>query len=203
MGCDIHCYGEIKKDGKWEKVGTEFLSCYYDSEKPGVFDKYTDELYEGRNYDLFGILAGVRNSCLETIDFARGIPSDVSDEVKTHVDYWDTDGHSHSHLTVKEVLEYDWDQSYVSDNSVYLDEYAGYTEYETSLDWVDFEYIEASEAEKLLNGEIARDPNKEYVVMLTERIPYKELVGGNFFDNINKLKELGGEEARIVFWFDS
>lgn len=69
-------------------------------------DPRTDQPYVGRNYRLFGALAGVRDYNMEIIsDFAKGLPVDVSTEVCGISDSWDIDGHSHSYLTVKELID--------------------------------------------------------------------------------------------------
>lgn len=66
----------------------------------------TDKPFYGRNYRLFGALAGVRDYNMETIsDFAKGLPVDVSTEVCGISDEWGVDGHSHSYLTVKELID--------------------------------------------------------------------------------------------------
>ena len=64
-----------------------------------------ESLYSGRNYELFGILAGVRDHNNDSIDDPRGLPEDVSEVTKKESDRWDGDGHSHSWLTLKELRE--------------------------------------------------------------------------------------------------
>lgn len=95
MGTDIHMAVEVRKDGVWQNV-TPFRNGY--SPEP--------EYYEDRNYDLFAILADVRNRYgFVPLDQPRGIPSDASDDVRR----WCEDGdHSHSYCTVAELLTYDW-----------------------------------------------------------------------------------------------
>ena len=69
MGCDIHIFAEIKDSEGWKKVGKVFENPYYDPDRPNKIDDdgyewnapLIDEPYSGRNYDLFGILANVRN----------------------------------------------------------------------------------------------------------------------------------------------
>lgn len=69
-------------------------------------DPRIDQPYVGRNYILFGALAGVREYNMEIIsDFAKGLPVDVSTEVCGILDSWGIDGHSHSYLTVKELID--------------------------------------------------------------------------------------------------
>lgn len=100
MGCDIHWYSETKKDGAWE--------C----DQADSFEKDEDPDYEyhdmnnfpnrGRDYWMFGLLADVR--CDVPYGFAaKGIPDELSPEVKMIFDEWGGDGHSNSYLTREEL----------------------------------------------------------------------------------------------------
>lgn len=53
-----------------------------------------------RNYDLFGDIAGVRRQG----PAPRGIPEDVSDLAMMEIEAWDSDGHSHTWLLLREAL---------------------------------------------------------------------------------------------------
>ena len=87
MGCDIHGWTEVKINGKWVAV------C-----------PFTDDGDE-RNYKRFCMLAGVRCYSDDVVcGEAKGVPSDVSETVRYHIDQWDSDGHSHSHMTLLEAL---------------------------------------------------------------------------------------------------
>jgi hypothetical protein len=67
---------------------------------------YTDQPYNGRNYSLFGALAGVRDGSMELIaDMDRGLPDDVSDELCDMYDEWGLDAHSANYLYLDEILE--------------------------------------------------------------------------------------------------
>src|SRR5262249_46209472 len=122
MGCDIHFYVEKQVNGAWysadkwapnEDAG--------DEGEPILALAYKNRFYSDRNYNLFGILANVRNGSgfagcdtgdgFVPISEPRGIPDDVSKEVKAEADRWDGDGHSHSWLTVTELMAYDWTQT--------------------------------------------------------------------------------------------
>lgn len=106
MGCDIHCYSEKrnKETGKWELI-PEMIK-----EIDGDYTDYqTDQVLSNRNYMLFSILADVRNYHLPDyciISEPKGLPKDVSNEVKEMSDYWDVDGHSHSWHTLKDLLNH-------------------------------------------------------------------------------------------------
>lgn len=89
MGVDITVYAEVRnrKSGKWNIVPIKVQHDHYvasDLSKPHVLDKKVlvwryAHPYTGRNYELFDVLrGGTYNSIL---DYDRGLPSDVSDEV--------------------------------------------------------------------------------------------------------------------------
>lgn len=74
MGCDIHLFCERynKESKRWEN-----LSLYKKNDN-GTFDAV--DVYIGRDYELFGLLAGVR-SYTNPFVIPRGIPDDLSCEV--------------------------------------------------------------------------------------------------------------------------
>jgi hypothetical protein len=117
MGCDIHLYTEKIKSvngvDKWVNCDHWKLNPYFGD------DEYEPELglislYSGRNYNLFGVLAGVRGG--DEICLPRGLPDDVSDVVKKESDRWDGDGHSHSYFTLAKLKKYYEDNSHTSHN---------------------------------------------------------------------------------------
>lgn len=57
MGCDIYCHFEVKIKDKWEHYS-----------EPNI----------GRNYALFGLMAGVRNYDIEPIIQPKGLPDNLS-----------------------------------------------------------------------------------------------------------------------------
>ena len=111
MGCDIHLFTEIKKSinsqDKWVNADNWRYNPYYkEGNDDGEEMLHVESLYSGRNYELFGILAGVRDPNNDAIDDPRGLPEDVSSVTKKASDRWDGDGHSHSWLTLRELKEY-------------------------------------------------------------------------------------------------
>lgn len=81
----------------------------------------TSEPYGGRNYDLFAMLADVRNGGfrgeprrIEPIDEPRGIPDDASAEAREFLESYGVDGHSHSWFTLAELEAVDWHGSVVN-----------------------------------------------------------------------------------------
>lgn len=101
MGCDIHCVTEVRRDGKWS-MAYPLISKYDDEWK-----EPSKILLDNRDYELFGILAGVRRPVDNPIAKGRGVPEDISwDESSTNL----LGDHSYSHCTLAEILAYNWTQ---------------------------------------------------------------------------------------------
>lgn len=102
MGCDLYSYVEQQNDhGTWEHKRWEPL------------EQYEDGPFTARIYRVYGFLADVRNySQVPPIAKVRGLPDDVSAEVRAEDGKWGGYGHSHSHLTVDELAAFDYDQSF-------------------------------------------------------------------------------------------
>lgn len=133
MGCDIHIKAEYKKNSLWHLADDPIVDCDMcnqtgkDSRDPNKVcywcrgsKRVQREIYDNRCYDLFSILANVRNGygfagCKTGDGFVpmtsgRGIPPDVSDEGESYLNEYGADGHSHTYMTLKEIYDYDWDQ---------------------------------------------------------------------------------------------
>ncbi len=62
MGWDIHFYVEKQVDGAWQSADQWTPNEYAGDEgEPPLTIRYEDRFYTSRNYNLFGILANVRN----------------------------------------------------------------------------------------------------------------------------------------------
>lgn len=113
MGCDIHMFTEalktVDKKPTWVNVDNWRVNPFYkegneDGERP--YD--ISELHGGRNYTLFSILAGVRDYSDKTKPVAdpRGFPEDASPQTTNEYQRWEGDGHTHSWLTLQELMDY-------------------------------------------------------------------------------------------------
>lgn len=115
MGCDIHLFAEVKKSGRWESIDK-----YTKNENFGKYEHerefeiaYEDRFYTGgRCYNVFAALCGVRDfeftNEVPRISEPKGLPDDVSDNVKIEVDIYGSDAHSKNWNTLKELKEFDW-----------------------------------------------------------------------------------------------
>ena len=100
MGCDIHLFREKKVNDSWECL--EPFETTKDQHEGGKVYIEIDNPHLGRNYALFGFLANVRREIPEGFN-PRGLPADVSALVNGDSESWDSDGHSHSWLSLSEI----------------------------------------------------------------------------------------------------
>lgn len=100
MGCDIHFYKEKLVDGQWQSADEWEEKDYGD----GAYQQVPyEKQFNDRNYNLFGLLAkGVRSEHPFSLE-PRGLPYDLSEQVKKAATGWDGDGHSHSYLYLHEL----------------------------------------------------------------------------------------------------
>lgn len=227
MGCDIHCYAERKsKDGKWEIVGN------VKKEEDGwVSIDY--EPYHDRNYNLFAILANVRNGTafagcktgegFNSISNPKGVPSDASEEYASLSEQYDSDGHSHSYFTLRELLDYDWTQTTQLQGWVDMVTWEKFSLYGKKdfpqnycgmISGNSIEHISEEEADKLFEG-LSRKERIEVAKLHTNKyalakwtIKYSQCVDSFLSDTITELLKLAGgtkgiDDIRIVFFFDN
>lgn len=186
MGCDIHIYSESLIEGKWvlnESIKDvnagqpEYGEPHYDT-----ID--ADNLYLGRNYFFFGILAGVRSWDDPDFDI-KGFPDNCSSDLLLLYNQWGRDAHTPSYVTLKE-----------------LEEWLGKEQYEGRTDALKFQ-IEwwIDELKKVNVGNVISSMsgflNGKY---MDDEYEYVHSVITGWVD---KLKQRAGEDQRIVFWFDS
>ena len=109
MGCDIHSFAEVRRDGKWERVVNIFPADEWERKYYNL--DFMDEPFRCRSYGLFGFLANVRNySAIPPLSAPKGLPDDLSEGVMEHTagDVWD--GHSSSWFSLDELLAFDYSQ---------------------------------------------------------------------------------------------
>lgn len=196
MGCDIHDCTEVYENGHWEKADISS--------------------YSGRNYNLFAILANVRNGVgfanvktgggFNPIASPKGIPSDCCDEFRAWADDYGIDGHSHSYLTVQELLDYDWTQVTQQSGTVSEETYKTYlkTGEEPDMWFYPFDSSGTVDEEDYL-----QDP-EHYAgkqINMNWEVNYKDSAGPGWdklFTAMQELaKEHGPENVRMVFFFDN
>lgn len=209
MGTDIHFFAERKNaNGQWE--------CMHDEDpKWGGLDESI--FYSRRNYDLFSILADVRNGFgfagvptgtkFNPIDTDRGMPDDASPGVQ---EQWDSRGeHTPSWLLLSEILSYDWDQTTTKMGLLTDDEYAAWdhktepASYCGGAGGAGVVVMDESDFVRLKQGGDLPPAERLYVRVQWEQ-SYRVSAAGFLKDTVPALQKLGDpEDVRVVFWFDS
>lgn len=220
MGCDIHCQVEKKNGELWEKI-SGFKSDYY-QEGHEYFGKdefkSADSPIDGRNYDLFALLADVRNGrgfagCITgdpivPISQPKGLPVDVSEEIKKESAEWGIDGHSHSWLTVKEISGYETTTKKV---------HRGFVDVETYIKWKEektlypHSWCGGTSQKKVPEQDMVNiyktTGDKNICAAVSWETTVKDDMKWFFEDGLLQLiarcDESDFSDIRIVFWFDN
>lgn len=197
MGCDIHLFTERKRKingvKKWTSCDHFKINHYAENNEMKM---EVVNIYSGRDYRLFSMLANVRNSeCNNFICEPKGIPDDCSETVKINADYWDSDGHSHSFFTMKELKEFR--------STNLITKYSG--------------MMTPDQAEKVDRGEmpdvwckwtnqkhyVYREWEHESDTLKTLIEVFEERIRDEMWIFNNGSTEKFDEDFRIVFWFDN
>ena len=197
MGCDIHLFVERReKDGTWRPVPPPGM-------EPGSITLSWDFR---RCYFAFALLAGVRNSwTLEPIVEPRGLPDDLCPELKKQALMDDSEIHTHSWLTLSELLAFDFDQPRTFDALVDVAEFKEYLECGKPRSCSGFLMREISNARMKRLVLTRKNPTKP--TRYCTKISFRDTCrtnSGTLPALREKLKALGDpERIRIVFWFDN
>ena len=244
MGCDIHLFVEVRKDGKWEAIkdidkialwqAQENLKDFENLDE-GEVSGYTEMdfierveqesqpkymfLYNGRNYNLFSMLADVRNGYISNgntyvitpISEPRGVPSDVSDAYKEYVEEWGADGHSHSYFTLAELDTPYW---------LGTERFGGYVtpeSFKAHMDGGQFgSYVNTRDNDTVVSNEemeayVKSDEfnpfRRDLLTFIEWDMPRYKLESYFYNEVLGYLRKLGedygSDNVRIVFFFDN
>lgn len=206
MGCDIHIHVEYRRtvDGaeKWLCGDYLLINPYYG------LDEYEPEyslvdFCGDRNYSRFATLANVRNyGNTPYIDEPRGLPDDVTAEVKKDYYRWGIDGHSHSYFTLKELIDYQENikplkhrgmispeaQKKLDDYGILPDEWCQWT---NQAGWAFREWKTENTVLIPLIEALKKRADELYVIY------------DWFWESEPKTAYKKSENIRIVFWFDN
>lgn len=185
MGMDIHCFLEEYDEttNKWF-VPLEYI---YSRNRDNKTNMDIKDFWKDRKYWLFAWLGcNYRMNAIQPINGPRGLPSDVSNELKELKGYWiNGDGHNYSYFTFDELLEYFEIPVYCE--MEFTQEYLNYLKRENKEVWQDEKWYKQYEG----------------TIKTKWTMPISEVVNEEF---INKVKEASKDKnpkhLRIVFWFD-
>lgn len=218
MGCDIHLFVEQKIHNVWVRVPNEKgpRHPYYRGPANSYFDKNAWDV--GRNYRLFGLLAGVRANSIESISDPKGIPSDVSQGIKLEWEKWYGDAHTPSWYSLSELLN-------VKNNKVIFKGFVNIKQYKEfknegePFDWalnikdVSFTFnvgknqvkiISNDEMERIINL-LVFDDGLTYCTEIVWEVPYSKISSHLFDVLVPAMQQLdpNPDNVRMVFWFDN
>lgn len=241
MGCDIHLFVETKnEDGQWQHTEPPLEDCTWcngsgkrewgndGDSKPCYFcdgsGNRRNPYYEGRNYDLFAILANVRNGYgfagVDTGDGfvpicePKGLPDSdpetyerdgftCSDYVKARDWEWSGAGHSHSWHTVADLLAYDWNQTTNHRGCISEDEYrerlakgeTGAPEsWSGGISGPGIICVTSGVMDAIFAGDYNRDESARYFVQVEWQEKYSESAGNFLTQTLPRLQALGKPE---------
>ncbi len=202
--------------GKWVDSYEEWDEIYK--------QKRSSAMYVGRNYNLFAILADVRNGRgfagvktgegFNPIADPKGIPEDASVGYRWEADRWEADGHSHSWFTVQELLDYDWNQTTRLQGWVGPSSYITFKEKGSPDGWCGaimgpgISHVSNEEMEKYISSNPPKsDPYDRvanvYTLVSWEK-SYAECAESFLTETLPALQQLGDpNEVRICFFFDN
>lgn len=236
MGCDIHAFVEKKNEnGIWKAIYGE--SCmldwykkqlenaiknddknnieFYNKRVSQNSEPSLDWLYDNRCYDLFALLAGVRNrNNIIPISEPKGIPENISEEIKEELEVWEYDGHSRSYYTLAELNEYiktHQDDYYTNGGYVSRSEYVTFLKKGCPTSWSGgicgggVMIVSNEEMDEILaNTYKDYDSDKSYYTYVNWK---DNIISDTGLDDIvEKLKTVcdnNDENVRMVFWFDN
>lgn len=208
MGCGIHLYVE-----RYDNIAKTWVSAdKWTEEEYGSEVRYKDLFYSDRNYDVFSILADVRNGVgfagiptgegFTPIALPRGLPDNVSPEVKECSFELAGDGHSHSYFTIQEIMDYDWLQTTTKTGVVSMEAYERWKHYPAAPS----AYSDSVVGPNILTVPESELPNEEAThVQVSWNTTYWECAQRFLGELLPKVWKISTdpEKVRIVFWFDN
>lgn len=217
MGTDVHPVVQVRRDGKWESL--DDLGPRYDGD-------YDWTILDNRNYTLFAALADVRNGYgvagvyrhepLKPLAPRRGLPDDLEHEENSFGEpavrvgegaRWLGD-HSHTWMTLAELLAYDWDFPLLQGGWLTVEQYRRWDKRSVPDSFCGGAsgpgVVGLTEEEYVKMESIPTDDGKLYYVICQWQTPLRDRMS-DFCDKVIPcLQSLGApEDVRIVMGFDS
>lgn len=229
MGCDIHLYVEHRESKSYDWHASQIFT-----KNPDGWVEVSPEYYDNRNYKLFAVLANVRNGygfagCdtgdeLNVIAPPRGLPEDVSANIRKESEEMGEDGHTHSWLTVAELMAFDWTQTATCRGVLSGQQFADWDRWGRKRGEMPqgfsgdvmgalVRFIPNESMESIVRPLHKKRASESEIAKATEnlytrcewRVPYYAAIDGSFLSRtLPMLWRLAApENVRIVFWFDN
>lgn len=194
MGCDIHMYREVKRNGEW--VSADKWSTYPytpEGEQPSQWIEFEDRAFTGRNYHLFGTLArGVREDHELSFEL-RGLPFDVTQKVAAE---WERGGdHSATYLFLHELIDF---RRFIEKRGIVIE---GMKDKDELADLR--ASIESGNPDWNKIYPYCRSTNDPRQVDFSIEVPAAFYIGRSLDEIIASFDGIEGDNKRFVFWFDN
>lgn len=192
MGCDIHIATEqlthIRDVEAWRNADLHRMD-YYENKME------IEEVYHGRDYDLFAALADVRNrGLIEPLAQPRGMPADAHELTKVYTERYGCDGHSHSWCTLQELYDYQAKHPTKKQSGLISAEQAEAFDKDGELPT---SWCQGTNMPGYVRREWVRpySPVDQLIEVLERRF--------NYWGDNEKIEQAQAEKIRIVFFFDN
>lgn len=192
MGCDIHMFTEMKVNEEWVNIDYFIRNNNYGKADYEPEYEMIPIVYR-RHYALFAMLANVRNdSNNEYISNPKGLPVDCCKYISDNSKSLESDGHSHSYLTLEELITFAKDHKY--------------TKYSGLMTEANAKLVDAGEMPQMW-CKATNAPNMVY-----REWQYENNILQPIISELTKRKEdmkyqyicdVTDSDIRIVFWFDN
>src|SRR5437879_11336654 len=160
--------------------------------------RYLGPLHVLRNYELFQVLAGRGHGGpeIKPISKYRGLPPDATAEVRQASEKVGGDADSHSWVTLKELLDYDWDLKVTDEGLIDLSD-AAVREWYEKADRLG----PPPSYEEVGYTKVPPPPNKQVVTWTHPlRVDVQDFLTG-VLPYLEYLAVTKPQHLRIVFWF--
>lgn len=217
----------MQKNGYWERRPDSEYKWYHGTAGELTFKSWDRGFFNDRNYELFSLLADVRQaSYVEPICDPRGMPEDLSEEVAEIVSDWGSNGHSHTYFTIDELMTFDWFQTvdvffYIQDdlpednsNVPWWDDYnwGGPKHHRVSVAMSELSYPDYQKPPNWItrHASLASDPEliEKGYTEIPGKMSYLDVLHSPNWERLllklpNILTEDDVEDVRIVMFFDN
>jgi hypothetical protein len=182
MGADIHMYVEYREKKRAKKAKKEGpISPWY---------SYGDEINPGRNYTMFGILAGVRGSYKDSFD-PKGHVDDMGYAAKDDAYMFIVDK-PREEIREDGVVTREDAERFASYGRKIID-----NTWIEHPDWHSHSWMTIKELEKAFKL-YEKHASKEWGEPIQVGVEYRALLA-----SMKALDDDGKNEVRVVFWFDN
>jgi hypothetical protein len=188
MGADIHMFVEYRKK-RAQELKNEGKKPYWYS--------YGDHTNPGRNYTLFGVLAGVRGQYEDSFEPKGKLPKDEMG-FSSQYDAWLTIAHVNDVDVCEGYVKLEDAKKYESYGRQILNDEEGMPRWVEHPDWHSHSWMSIDELEEAFKRYTVHASAEWGEEITKPPVEYRALLA-----SMKALEDDGENEVRVVFWFDN